>query len=154
MKKNHLDDFNDAMNIINGIHRLSRKYNLWPREHFHHELALAFGIRTLNQFNPNDPIEYDDHLEAQSLSGYRYYIEACVNNQIEFYGVTPVHQPKNEELDFVVIVSFDRALIPELVLQLPWKDLPRFMKWNPDTELWYADLDKELKAYSRILYQL
>lgn len=151
---NHRDDYNDAMNIIDGIHRLSRKYNLWPREHFHHELALAFGIMTINRFNPDDPTEYDQHLEAQSLSGFRYYLEACVNNRIEFYGVTTSKQPKNKEIDFVVIVAFDRALIPEMVLQLPWKDIPRFMKWDPEAELWYAELDHELKAFSRILYKL
>ena len=149
--RNHQDDYNDALDIANGIIRLSNKYNLWPREHFHHELALAFGIKALNQFNPDDPTEYDDHLEAQSISGFRYYIEACVNNRIDFYGVTPVHQPNNKEINFVVIVVIDRALLPEMVLQLPWYDLPRFMQWDPDAELWYAELTDELKTYSRVL---
>lgn len=153
--RTHQDDYSDALNIVNGIIRLSNRYNLWPRDDFHHELALAFGIKTLNQFNPDDPTEYDDHLEAQSLSGFRYYIEVCVNNRIEFYGVTPVNQPNNDaEINFVVIVVLDRALLPEMVLQLPWHELPRFMKWDPESEKWYAELTNELKTFSRVLYEL
>jgi len=86
--RTNIDDYEDAASIVNALSRLSNRYKLYPQDSIHRELALAFGIRTINQFNPKDPTEFDTWLQAKSLSGLRYYFEPCINNRIDFDGVS------------------------------------------------------------------
>jgi hypothetical protein len=152
--RTNIDDYEDAASIVNALSRLSNRYKLYPQDSIHRELALAFGIRTINQFNPKDPTEFDTWLQAKSLSGLRYYFEPCINNRIDFDGVSSSNPLDNHVIDFVVIVVFDRHLVPDMVLQIPWKILPTLMEWDPDTERWCAKLTDELKSRSKILYEL
>ena len=152
--RTNIDDYEDAASIVNALSRLSNRYKLYPQDSIHRELALAFGIRTINQFNPKDPTEFDTWLQAKSLSGLRYYFEPCINNRIDFDGVSSSNPLDNHVIDFVVIVVFDRNLVPDMVLQIPWKILPTLMEWDPDTERWCAKLTDELKSRSKILYEL
>jgi hypothetical protein len=152
--RTNIDDYEDAVSIVNALSRLSNRYKLYPQDSIHRELALAFGIRTINQFNPKDPTEFDTWLQAKSLSGLRYYFEPCINNRIDFDGVSSSNPLDNHVIDFVVIVVFDRNLVPDMVLQIPWKILPTLMEWDPDTERWCAELTDELKSRSKILYEL
>jgi hypothetical protein len=152
--RTNIDDYEDAVSIVNALSRLSNRYKLYPQDSIHRELALAFGIRTINQFNPKDPTEFDTWLQAKSLSGLRYYFEPCINNRIDFDGVSSSNPLDNHVIDFVVIVVFDRNLVPDMVLQIPWKILPTLMEWDPDTERWCAKLTDELKSRSKILYEL
>ena len=128
--RTNIDDYEDAVSIVNALSRLSNRYKLYPQDSIHRELALAFGIRTINQFNPKDPTEFDTWLQAKSLSGLRYYFEPCINNRIDFDGVSSSNPLDNHVIDFVVIVVFDRNLVPDMVLQIPWKILPTLMEFQ------------------------